>query len=39
MSLSPFPYNDTVAMEYFPPHKIAVVDGNKILSEKIIDKN
>jgi len=38
MSLSPFPYNDTVAMEYFPPKEIAILDWNRILSKKTIDE-
>lgn len=33
--LSPFPYNDTVAMEYYPIKKIMILEWNNIVSEKI----
>lgn len=39
MKLSPFPYNDTVAMEYFPPKKVVFVENNKVLSSKNISEN
>ena len=39
ISLSPFPYNDSVAMEYFPPKKIVFIENNKILSSKDISEN
>jgi len=39
MKLSPFPYNDSVAMEYFPPKKIVFIENNKILSSKDISED
>ena len=36
---SSFPYNDTVAMEYFPPKKVVFIKDNKILNTKKISEN
>ena len=38
-ALSPYPYNDTVAMEYYPVRKAVFLDNltKKVLLEKIID--
>jgi len=41
MSLSPFPYNDSVAYEYFPVEKIVCLDPKtkKIIQEEKINDN
>lgn len=41
MSFSPFPYNDTVAMEYFPIQKLVYLEEKtkKIIREEILDNN
>jgi hypothetical protein len=41
ISFSPFPYNDTVAMEYFPIKKLIYLEEKtkKIIKEEIFDEN
>ena len=36
---SAFPYNDSLALEYFPVEKVVEIKNNKIISSKIINKN
>ena len=37
--ISAFPYNDSLALEYFPIEKILEIKDNKIISQEIINEN